>query len=255
MNVDMKKCSKFRLTKFIIFSGLLQVFFFSVVANAQNTPMQQNQITELAKQFVKEALSKSSPQSSGIFSESILVGFRKVLDSKGKPSGDSFEDEEQFYPADILGIGFTNKDTVRIFLEEHTDSTDEMELIDFPYKFEPKLYFKNKQEVEETARKFLRNFEKKFDYENYELLSDSMVAGYKDIGIYDAKSYADSFKNVVWNKLSQMLGTAFIHQGRARVFVEEIREDAVKYKTFINFAKQRNGWKFDGYDSRYVCPE
>ncbi len=244
-----------RFLSFVICLVVAMVPFVILFAQENVQDITSDEIKKLAETFVKELLSRNNAQNSVIFNDSVLVRFKKVLDQAEKSFRDSLEEWEYFSRADILGVAFVNKNNARVFIEEHkTNGSDEITFTDFSDKVSANAYFKEREAVEEVARRLLANFQKKPDHENYQLLSDSMIAGYKDVGIYDARSYADSFKAVVMNRLSQVLGTAFAHKDSARVFVEEIREDGVKYTTFINFVRQRSGWKFDGYDARYICP-
>ncbi|MGH8003928.1 MAG: hypothetical protein ACRECJ_04305 [Limisphaerales bacterium] len=211
------------------------------------------ELKQSAVEFIKNFLSYQDSSSAAIFSDSILSGFKRILEKDRHSSKDSLN-EEDFYLPEILGVAFVNTDSIRAFIEVHTDTADDIIFIDFPHRVFFKSYFDEKREVEKVTRQVLSNFNNNNDQENYSLFSDSMLSGYKDLGIVDAKSYADSFKNVTWNRPYKILGTTFIHQDSSRVFVEETREDGVKYITFIVFVKQRDGWKYDGYDSRYICP-
>ncbi|MCI0594921.1 MAG: hypothetical protein L0Z48_00065 [candidate division Zixibacteria bacterium] len=240
----------------LFFVASLGVAIFpSSVCPAQDVSQskENRELFKSAKAFIIEILSHKNSLTDGTFSDSILHGFQQSF-RKDENDLNNSKDEEDFYSPEILGVAFTNTDNIRAFIEVHSEMADEITFTDFSHKVSAKEYFKEKEAVEKVTRQLLANFQKRPDYENYQLLSDSMIAGYKDIGIYDAKSYADSFKTVKMNKLSQILGTAFVHKDSARVFVEEFREDGIKYTTFINFVRQRNGWKFDGYDARYICP-
>ncbi|MGH8004983.1 MAG: hypothetical protein ACRECJ_09715 [Limisphaerales bacterium] len=103
-------------------------------------------------------------------------------------------------------------------------------------------------EVYDIAQKFLNNRIAKIDSLNFQMLSRAMLKVYQGLKVADPAGYQQYLEKNLRPSTFEIKGIALLSLDTARVFIREFWGDTLTTLTFVEFVKESEAWKYDGYD-------